>query len=169
MKKPANRKGLILFVSLAVLVLLPWVTVAAGDGATAATPKSPEFLTLTLGEFLGILAGLAALSVSLGKILWDWAHHRGQNLDAALTARVQASQSDREWVERLEKAHEKGGDGLKTALGAVIGVLQNMAPLTPFKIDDALRDLLKDIQTPGTPDALGTPVIPLQESSTSAG
>ena len=132
------------------------------------TPKSPEFLTLTLGEFLGILAGLAGLGLALGKILWDWAHHRGQNLDAALTARVQASQSDREWVERLEKAHEKGGEGLKTALGAVVGVLQNVAPLTPFKMDDALRDLLKDIQTPGAPDAAAAPV-PLPESSSSAG
>lgn len=129
------------------------MTVGAQDGATAGTPKSPEFLTLTLGEFLGILTGFVALAVGLGKILWDWAHHRGQNLDASLTARVQASQTDREWVERLEKAHERGGEALKTALSAVVGVLDNVAPLTKFKIDDAFRDLLKDIQTPGAPPA----------------
>lgn len=42
-------------------------TVGAGQQAA----QSPDIFSLTIGELIGIVLGLGALGVGIGKILWD--------------------------------------------------------------------------------------------------
>lgn len=110
----------------------------------------PGILSLTIGEVLGIVVGLAALGVAIGKTLWDANQNPGgASVDERLTDRVNSAHTDREWVMKLEHAYELGQGQAKTAIDALTSVLQTIAPLTPLKVDDAALSLLKDVQTPG--------------------
>lgn len=120
-------------------------TTAAGSAPSA----PPRILELTLGELIGILTGAGALAFAIGKALWDG---NQPDLDQAISTEVDAAHSDREWIEKLERAYALNGLQAKTTIDALAGVLSNIAPLTGFKADDALLALLRDIQKPGAPD-----------------
>jgi hypothetical protein len=121
-------------------------TTAAGSAAA----QSPNILSLTLAETIGIVMGIVALFVAFGKILWDANQNPGgPSLDARLTTQVRAAHEDREWIERLEKAYALGGLQAKTAIDALAGVLSNIAPLTGLAVDDEALKLLRDVQKPG--------------------
>lgn len=116
----------------------------------AAPLPTPDILSLTLGELIGIVVGLGALGVGLGKILWDANQNPGgASVDTRLTERVDIARNDREWIERLERAYALGGLQSKTAIDALTSVLTTIAPLTGLKADDALLRILKDVQQPG--------------------
>ena len=127
--------------------------------------QAPSILSLTLGELIGIVFGAGAPMVGIGKILWDGNQPGQPTIDQRLTQRVDTAAADREWIERLEKAYALGGLQAKTAVDALAGVLTNIAPLTGIKVDDAALRLLKDIQTPGSPNA----VDPFPSPQTDAG
>lgn len=77
-----------------------------------------------------------------------------EQIDADTQRRLQEFQKDRETMDRLEKAYAEGSAALKLALQTTAGVLTVLSPfLTRFGSDDALAGVIKDIQTPGAPDA----------------
>jgi len=124
----------------------PAVTIVA---APAPATQTPNILSLTLGELLSILIGSAVLLGGIGKILWDGNQPGQPGIDARLTTQVGAAQADREWIDRLERAYALGGISSKAAIDALTGVLANIAPWTPIKVDDAVLRLLKDVQQSG--------------------
>lgn len=120
-------------------------------GAGQQAAQSPDIFSLTIGELIGIVLGLGALGVAVGKILWDGNQPGQPTVDQRLTARVDVAHSDREWIERLERAYMLGGSNTQRLVDAFTGVLTNVSPLTGVKVDDALLRLLKDVQQPGQP------------------
>jgi hypothetical protein len=127
------------------------------------TAQPPSILSLTLGELIGILFGAGALMVGIGKILWDANQNPGgPSVDARLTQQVNTAHADREWIERLERAYALGGMQSTRAVDALAGVLSNIAPLTGLKTDDAVLNLLRDIQKPGMEAADGPPLYEAQ-------
>lgn len=112
--------------------------------------ETPAILSLTIGELMAIVVGLVGLAFAGGKILWDANQNPGgPSVDERLTERVGVAQADRQWMDSVERGVALSNAGMKTALDAVVSVLQTIAPLTPLKVDDAALNLLKDIQTPG--------------------
>lgn len=96
------------------------------------------------------MVGGVSLMVGVGKILWDANQNPGgASIDTRLTQQVATAHGDREWIERLEKAYQFGGLQNTRAIDALAGVLANIAPLTGLKVDDAVLNLLQDIQSPG--------------------
>jgi len=74
---------------------------------------------------------------------------QGKNIDAA-TADKLADMHKPETLDRLKEAYQNANETTRQLVGAVSAILQLVAPLTPgIKADDAARELLKDIQTPG--------------------
>jgi len=142
----------------------PAVTIVA---APATATQTPNILSLTLGELLSILIGSAVLLGGIGKILWDGNQPGQPGIDARLTTQVNTAHADREWIDRLERAYALVGvlsnvapltplkvdESVprlsKAAIDALVGVLTNIAPLTPIKVDDAVLRLLKDVQQAG--------------------
>ena len=141
-------------------------TTAVADQAQqtmGTTAQSPNILSLTLAETIGIVMGIVALFVAFGKILWDANQNPGgPSIDARLTEQVNTAHNDREWIERLERAYALGGMQSTRAVDALAGVLSNIAPLTGLKLDDAVLKLLRDVQKPGEEDAEGPPLYEAQ-------
>jgi hypothetical protein len=143
--------------ALVILILFCLAPVMAQDAtAVPSIPvetipdETPAILSLTLGEALAILVGTLGALLAFGKILWDANQNpNGASVDTQLVAAVEERQSDRDYIESLEKAYAAAGNAYKTALDATVSVLQTIAPLTPLKVDDAALNLLRDIQTPG--------------------
>lgn len=54
-------------------------------------------------------------------------------------------------MSQLERAYQNQGQAYQAGFNTVLQVLRFIAPLTPFKADDAARNLLDDIKTPGKP------------------
>lgn len=108
-----------------------------------------------VGLFIGAIVGLGGIAIYAIS-----AAAKGvpvEQIDADTTRRVQDYQRDREVMEALEKAHEKASAAYKVALDTTLGVLNLVSPfLTRFTTDDSLRDLIKDIQTPGAPETTVT-------------
>jgi hypothetical protein len=100
-------------------------------------------MELTLTDVLTVGFALAALIVAIIGIA-----RTGRNIDAATAERL-ASMSDPATMERLERAHAAADEKVKQALALLAAVVGIIAPLTPLKSDDALKNLLVDIQTPG--------------------
>lgn len=137
---------------------------------TAAQP--PSILSLTIGEVMAIVLGTGALFVGIGKILWDANQNPGgPSVDARLTARVEETRADREYMANMEKLYE-ANTALRATLDATAGILQSISPLlSSLKVDDATLKFLKDVQKPGADVEVNVNGVPVYEaqSPTSAG
>lgn len=150
------KKLLLVFAVLLILCLPVMAQDATAEPPVMTIPveqipdETPAILSLTLGELLGILFGAGALMVGIGKILWDANQNPGgASIDTRVAERVESAHSDREWVEKLERAYELGQGQVKVLTDAFTKILVTVAPLTPLKVDDAALSLLQDIQQPG--------------------
>ena len=178
MTHPTRTRLLVLLILTLLLCLMgspvvaddptpgPAATVTAPPTTPTTTPTTPQpTVTLTQGELIGIVIALLAFAVGAGKILWDANQTPGgatlATVDTRITDRVDQAHSDREWVDRLERAYTLGGMQTKAAIDALTSALSAIAPMTPLKVDDAALRLLKDIQTrgPETPLASPTPFV----------
>lgn len=98
------------------------------------------------GETLAILISLVALVVAVVAAL----RKGGGAADQTMVNYFQQQQAQREQMALLERAYQNSMfqrmfDTM--ALGAKM-----VAPLTPFKADDALATWMTDVQTPGKPE-----------------
>lgn len=103
---------------------------------------SPEIIDL-----LTVLAALGALVFSILAFMRAHPNATPAELDAAVTERIVEFGSDTANIDRLELAYERQTEVFKHAFDTMASLFTLVAPLTPFKADDAARDLIKDIQT----------------------
>lgn len=100
-------------------------------------------------ELLAVLNTIAILlMVVIGVVL---AVRGGKSADVAIVERLHSTQNNREVMDRLERAYQTANRMQIDALSQIIGMI---APLTPFKSDDALAGFIDDIKTPGKPPTM---------------
>lgn len=130
-------KALLLSGLLLGLLFFTLPVLAQEDVGVGAVP-----LTLDSGT-VGIVIGLAALVVALLR-------NRDKG-DSTLVAYFQQQQAQREQMAQLERAYQQ--TMFKSMFDLATMTARTVAPLTPFKADDALAKWMQDIQQPGAPPA----------------
>lgn len=74
---------------------------------------------------------------------------KGGDIDTGATERLREYQANRENMARLEKLYAQQSDAYHKLVNILVGGLRFVAPLTEFKTDDAVLDVLEDIQKEG--------------------
>lgn len=139
-----KRFNLALLAMLAILLLFPSLSVMAQELQSSSQPV----VSLDLGDIFSILVGLAGLVFGIVALVIT-AVRSGKSADAGVTAEFERRQRDREWMERNERAYQLASEERKQMFQFVTGALDLFSRLSPWKGDDALTRLLKDIEKPG--------------------
>lgn len=102
-------------------------------------------MALDLIDVFTLAVALAGLIVAI-----IVAARQGKNIDQETAGRLERM-SDPATMERLERAYQSANEERKQFVKLASALLGVIAPLTPFKSDDAAAALLMDIQQPGSP------------------
>lgn len=103
-----------------------------------------------------ILPIIAVLVVVVGILGFLWGKINGTNTDPRspdqyATERLQLLQMNREAMTAQERAYQQASRTQQQAIDALTGVVRFVAPMTPFKSDDALGNYLEDLRKTGPP------------------
>ncbi len=77
----------------------------------------------------------------------------GGNVDQSITVQLELVQSNREAMAAYERQYAESSFTNREFMNMMAGVIRSIAPITPFKSDDALSGILEDIRTPDEPTA----------------
>lgn len=117
-------------------------------------------IMLSTGDILAILTALVALIVGIIAFMRQHPQFTPAQLDSTVVTGLSDFQSNREVMDRLERAYQNSGDIQKHALEALVSALHLVAPLTPIASDDAAVAVLDDITQPGAPAVIVTAPTP---------
>jgi hypothetical protein len=102
-------------------------------------------MELDLMDAFTLLLAIAALIVAVIAAV-----RSGKNVDEAMAERL-SKMSHPDQMERLERMYERANEPVKQLVDTVAGLAKMFAPMTPFKTDDALANMMADVQVPGAP------------------
>lgn len=99
-----------------------------------------------------VYVGIGAILFGVAAIIYAWRKGGNAfNFDANATAEIERIRANREAVTAYENALQKQTEVNRQLFGVAVMLIRTLAPLTPIEADDALGDLLGDIETPGAP------------------
>ncbi len=143
-----KRYASLFFAVFALLALLALPTMAQETSSSA----PPAVVALDIGDVISIVVGFLGILVGV----FVFASRNGNNpraVDAYAVMRIENAAKDRDHIDKLERTYETTNQAYRTAFDTLANLLKTFAPVTPFKADDALAQLLADIQTRGKPVA----------------
>jgi hypothetical protein len=112
---------------------------------------SEPTVSFTQSQLLGggfiFLLFLANIVLSLVALLRSGA--KPAQIDNDMTSRLERQQRDRDMMSLLERQYAGANEVAKAGYDALTQAITRLAPYTPMKLDDALGQFLRDIQTPG--------------------
>lgn len=123
-----------------ILVLALFTSPALAAEPQQVTGGEPV-VSLSTTDLLILVFGVALLVFQVAR--------KPQQADSNLVLRLSQLENNREWMDRMERAYQQSRAHERMAFDTIASLFRLVAPITPFKGDDATARLMQDIQTPG--------------------